>query len=97
MTKPWTQEWKQNSLESRTVETADGWRVAEAYPASEHGGYANTTEVAKFIAAAPDMARALLRRIGDPTLAPCLCHLTAPDTCANCEDRQMLRDAGVLE
>jgi hypothetical protein len=49
---------------------------------------------ARFISASPRMARALLKRLG--TWAPCLCHLTTPDTCDNCVDRAMLREAGVL-
>lgn len=59
-TKPWEQDWRTSENEGRTVETCDGWRVAEAYPASEHGGVAEQFDVARLLAAAPNMARALL-------------------------------------
>lgn len=58
--KPLEQTWSQSALEARTVQTDDGFSVAEAFPESEHGGFSNTVEVAKFISAAPDMARALM-------------------------------------
>lgn len=47
------------------------------------------------IAALPEMVRRLARRVDNLDSAPCVCHLTAPERCTNCEDRTFLRGLGV--
>lgn len=70
------------------VETGDGERMVAILRL-------DAREWAAFLCAAPKMARALARRL-TPFAAPCLCHLTAPDRCTNCEDRELLAKAGVI-
>lgn len=64
--KPWEETWRANPLDGREVECPspelpddDAYRIAEAYMGSEDGTHARFDR-ARFIAAAPDMARALL-------------------------------------
>lgn len=64
--KPWEEERRTNALDGREVECPapsldddDAYRIAEAYMGSEDGMQARFDR-ARFIAAAPDMARALL-------------------------------------
>jgi hypothetical protein len=102
MKKPHEQEWRTNNTDSRWVETTDGLAVAEAYPAANHGGHGERVEIARFIASAPDMARALLE-LADTQVAkdglPCWCwegeHVES--TVRSCHRvRAALRKAGVL-
>lgn len=80
--KPHEQEWRQCHQESRTVETSDGYRVAEAYPAGD-GGYAEVCDVARLIAAVPDMARALLGEMDpDGHVIACGNESSNPDDCS---------------
>jgi hypothetical protein len=64
--KPWEETWRTNALDGRHVECPapglrddDAFRVAEVYMGSEDGTQARFDR-ARFIAAAPDMAKALL-------------------------------------
>jgi hypothetical protein len=93
--KPWEETWRTNPLDGREVECpiegaedGDAWRIAEAYMGSDHGnGFAARAERARFIAAAPDMARALLESICDNALCG------APQCRSG---REALKKAGVI-
>jgi hypothetical protein len=93
MTKPHEEEWTEHPSNT-TARDGGGWVISENGEGPIIVTVHDSPERTKFVAAAPRMARALLKRLG--TWAPCLCHLTTPDMCDNCVDRAMLREAGVL-
>lgn len=85
--------WRVCDVDSRIVEDARTELVIADLRVPPHEG---CDDAARLIAAAPDMARALLRRLSSE-VAPCICHLMADNgRCYNCEDRAMLKRAGVL-
>lgn len=86
------QQWEQDALESRSVVTHDGYRVAEAHPACAFGGYSEQCDVARIISAAPDMARALLEFIDNDKHSDL--RFVAPGPLENA--RAALKKAGIL-
>lgn len=103
VSKPWEQEWRVPKGEDPCVVRADGADgVVAAYQyAFSEGPIPLDREDAEFIAAAPDMARALMGflgaccRTGNPVRV-CI-EDRSVRTCPTCAALMALRKAGVLE
>lgn len=85
MTKPHEEEWK----------TGEGALSGALYHGDTWIGSFTIAHRARLAVQAPALARRLAARLSGDGV-PCVCHLTAPDRCNNCEDRDLLRVIGVL-